>query len=553
MTRPLEVAAPRTEHAAGSPVFTSRICVLIVTWNRRETLAKVLQSIARQTYTPGLIDVVIVDNAGTDGTLDDLCARFNPERVVDNDTNRAHEPKFQSPRRRSWSAGGNDTPNTLGLGSISVVRNRENMGGCGGFNTGFAFTEHWFGKPGLGGPDFVWLVDDDADVASDTLEQLHRAMETDPKIGLVGSRTVDIAEPTRTIETTIYFNPLTGGMQDDAPREHAQYDAHQRWIAVSGGTRGTGPFTGLMDVDVVSACSILARWSAVLGTPQRKGVGFWDARYFIYCDDADWCLRFRQAGWRVVLNLDAVVYHTPWNLKLTPARIYYANRNRIWMAHKVLPENLLRPVTWQTLRSLLTDARHAAFCRRAFHSRIILQTALDVVKGVSGKTGSDGPAPEGVVEAFESVGALSPDKTVVVMCFGPESPKHLDALRKHLEQHAPGRVPRLLPIVRNTVLDAPPGAIVYGGRVASRLKRQLWVIPRCAVAAVVFDQANDFPVLLGVGYNIHIDTRRPTLAQVERDGWAVRFRFMGAWVRAWVACRRYAAGIKPYKSESRYG
>ena len=57
----------------------------------------------------------------------------------------------------------------------------------------------------------------------------------------------------------------------------------------------------------------------------------WDYRYFIYCDDADWCLRFARAGFKVVCNLDAVVYHTPWFQKLTPARLYYSQRNIVWV------------------------------------------------------------------------------------------------------------------------------------------------------------------------------------------------------------------------------
>lgn len=35
---------------------------------------------------------------------------------------------------------------------------------------------------------------------------------------------------------------------------------------------------------------MLAHWSGV------KKVGFWDYRYFIYCDDADWCLHSRRRG-----------------------------------------------------------------------------------------------------------------------------------------------------------------------------------------------------------------------------------------------------------------
>ncbi|MBY0262516.1 MAG: glycosyltransferase family 2 protein, partial [Phycisphaerales bacterium] len=371
---------------------------IIVTWNRRDFVTTVLKALAKQTYPLHLLDVVVVDNAGTDGTLAHLCAAFNPERVIDNDTDRAEQPRFLAPRVRDWTPPGPDAArshNALGVASLSIVRNRANTGGCGGFNTGFAFVEHWFGKPTLGGPDCVWLVDDDVDLPTDVLEHLHATMAADPAVGLVGSRTCDLNQRDRTIETTIYYNPETGAMQDEPPAGHRSAAAHAAMVERFGGARGMSRYTGRMDVDVVSACSMLARWSAVVGAPKvdKVPVGFWDARYFIYCDDADWCLRFARAGWKVVLSLDAVVFHTPWNLKLTPARIYYAGRNRLWMAQKVLPTPQLRRVTREAMQRFLDDSLYAAFHRRSFHSRIILQTALDIASGTGGKTGSDGAPP----------------------------------------------------------------------------------------------------------------------------------------------------------------
>src|SRR6185369_15453671 len=159
----------------------------------------------------------------------------------------------------------------------------------GGFNTGFAFVEHGFGKPGAGAPEFVWLVDDDADLPPDALANLVCTMTSDPRIGAVGSRTCDINDRARTIETTIYFNERTGSMQDDAPPHHRCHRAHREWITRVGSPKGFGGkegYHGLMDVDVACAASLLSRWKAVVGDGERKGVGFWDSRYFIYCDDA---------------------------------------------------------------------------------------------------------------------------------------------------------------------------------------------------------------------------------------------------------------------------
>lgn len=548
--RPIEVSAPLADSDAGAPVG-ARVCALIVTWNRKGFLTTVLKALSVQTYSPELLDVVVIDNAGSDGTLEFLESEFRPERIVENHTEVAHEPKFGAPRLTS-------PRNTLGFSSLTVIRNRANVGGCGGFNTGFASVERLFGDGEHPAPSFVWLVDDDVDLPPNALANLVEAMESDPHIGLVGSRTCDIANRGRTIETTIYFNTETGAMQDDAPPGHRRHEAHRAWVATVGGPRGQGGATGyrgLMDVDVVSACSMLARWKAVVGDGERRGVGFWDHRYFIYCDDADWCLRVARAGWRVVLNLDAVVFHTPWNLKLTPARIYYANRNRLWMVQKTLPTERLREVTRRMMRSFLFDGLHAALHRRLFHAHIILQTGLDAARNVGGKTGSDGPTPVPIVEALRTAGCLDGAARVAVVCNVGDSLAWMNDLRDRVAGalRSGEAAPVWLPIARNDVPNPPAGAIIYGRHLASRLKKQLWAMVRRPRAVVVFDQINDFPVLFAAPWTLHVDHKKPEVAQVERDGWGKRLGFGVRWAWTGVVFMRYARSVKPFVSETRYG
>lgn len=560
----------------GARLATARVCAVIVTWNRKGYVTTVLEALSRQTYPLALLDVVVVDNAGTDGTLEHLREKFKPERVIENDTERAHEPKFVGLQRASVpvdrkadqpAAQRTGARNSLGLASLTVVRNRANMGGCGGFNTGFAFVEQFFGIHGAGGPPFVWLVDDDVDLPPEALANLVAAMESDAKIGLVGSRTCDIANRSRTIETTIYYNRDTGVMQDDAPPGHSRHEAHRQWIARVGGPRGQGGaegYRGLMDVDVVSACSMLARWKAVAGDANIEGaggagraVGFWDHRYFIYCDDADWCLRMAKAGWRVVLNLDAVVFHTPWNLKLTPARIYYACRNRLWMAQKVLPVESLRKVTRAAMKTLLYDSLHAAMHRRQFHARIILQTGLDTANVVVGKTGSDGPPAMATIEALRQAGCLHPEARVAVLCGQAESLSWLADLQERVAKEiGPGEAsPQWVPIVRNDVPDGERigDALRYGRHLGSRLKKQLWVLKRRPRAVVVFNQVNDFPVLLCASWTVHIDTKKMESAQIERDGWGERIGFVFKWLGARIRLMHFARTVRPFVSETRYG
>jgi GT2 family glycosyltransferase len=542
----------------------ARVAAIIVTWNRKGFVTDVLNALSRQTFPIALLDVVVIDNAGTDGTFDHLLKAFSPERVVMNPTDAAERPAFRDDESHVSRAA-----NTLGFNSLTIVRNSANLGGCGGFNTGFGYIDQQLARARGARPDWVWLVDDDIDLPSDTLEHLARTLAAGSDIGLVGSRTVDIRSRTRTIETTIYYNTESGAMQDDAPLDHPRRAEFEAWIKQVGSTKGEQPFTGIINVDVVSACSMLARWDAVGGPASavaaddstRQAVGFWDARYFIYCDDADWCLRFAKHGWRVVLALDAVVYHTPWNLKLTPARIYYANRNRIWMGQKALPPAKLRAVTRRAIWSILRDALRASLHRRAFHADIILNTARDVVINRAGKTGSDGPPAQPLTDALRTAG-VGPDSTVAVLCSHPDSLQWLQDLQARAEQAGLGSSAgvRWLPIVRNDVPGAdaaslPPGAIVYGPRKRSRLKKQLAMLRARPSACIVFDQTNDFPILtpFGPSHNIHIDQKNPALAQLERDGLLVRARFLGRWLRESVRCLLWASRVKPFVRTSSYG
>ena len=56
------------------------VSVAILTWNRREYVVRAIESVYNQTYQPS--EVVLLDSASTDGTLDVISARFPAVRII---------------------------------------------------------------------------------------------------------------------------------------------------------------------------------------------------------------------------------------------------------------------------------------------------------------------------------------------------------------------------------------------------------------------------------------------------------------------------------------
>lgn len=495
------------------------VVAVIVTWNRRGDVERVLERLSGMDVGNAVLHAVVVDNASDDETTRHLGDRFAPESVVSNSSTVGSNPTFAVVEH--------ERVNRLGLGSLTVIRNATNLGGCGGFNTGLSAVGALWGKPGdADGPDYVWLLDDDIDLPRDALGRLRRAAELDPMIALVGSRTVDLGDRRTTIESTIYHDRQTGMMgpvregEDETLREAVE---------------------GVHDVDIVSACSMLVRWAAV------SGVGLWDDRFFIYCDDADWCLRIKRAGWRVVCALDAVVYHTPWTHKLTPVRGYYLHRNLLWMNAKHLEGAQLRRVWLRWSWRLLRQAKSAALNRRMTEAVLSVRALSDALRGAGGKLSFTADRRD-LVSAFERAGAMGGE--VVVIASGRHGFDAGETLRARLagEFIAAGRsseMPKWRVVLREGDAvsahggDAPMGGdsrvpiLRYRPTRTGKLRAQLAFWKRRPNAVVVIDDACEFPLLLGAS-TLHVSSGDLSMATVEPGGLGALAALVGPWLRAMV-------------------
>lgn len=539
-----------------------RVAVVVTTWNRAADVQRCVEALRAQTYPAARLDVVIVDNASTDATAALLTERYRPDRIVINDTPAAHEPDFQVEDRRAGEA----SVNAAGFRSLIFVRNTVNLGGCGGFNTGMTVVERVL-ESAEDPVRYLCLVDDDAVPHAEAISRLVATAEADDTVGLVGCRSVDLHDRVTTLETTVHFCRDTGDYFDHAPPTHVRHESWTRWHNQFGGTRGVRPFTGLVETDVAAACCLLARWEAV-----RK-LGYWDYRFFIYEDDAEWCLRFRNAGYKVLCNLDAIVYHVTWHQKfsarLKAMRLYYANRNRLWLLRKILRGEQRHRVMTAWFERLLDHADHCSRHRMSAHAELTRRAVADALEDRGGKLDLDLPRSLPLAEVIEDLG----DGAMVFVCDRAECIPAAATVRDAVRRSSgggggrggrPGRFTGPFIEFRRNDLPGqgqPAGdgteIVLYSARRRSKLRRQLplWLAPPAAV--VVFDSASDLPIHTG-RTTLHVDRRDLSVAAVEHTSLMERLEFGRALRRTRAAADRFLAELRDpsradYVPPNRYG
>lgn len=226
--------------------MTPDLSIIIVNWNVRDLLRRCLHSISNPQY-PLSTEIILVDNASSDGSVEMLRAEFPQVRLIANSINR-----------------GFPAANNQGL---AVARGR-----------------------------YVLLLNPDAEVLSDALATLVRFMDEYPDVGVVGPQLLNsdgsVQSSRRRFPTlmTAFFESTW--LERWAPRSLLRrYFVRDR------------PDDATLDVDWITGAAMLVRRAAV------EQVGEMDEGFFMYSEELDWCRRIKTAGWRVVYYPAARIVH----------------------------------------------------------------------------------------------------------------------------------------------------------------------------------------------------------------------------------------------------
>ena len=156
------------------------VSIVVVTYNSDREIAKCLESVARQTYSP--VELLVIDNHSVDQTLDILRSTRTPPRIVENESNR---------------------------------------GFAAAHNQGI----------GLTAGEYYLALNPDVEMSPNFVQELVNAMEIDPRVGSVSGKLLrhPTVESSSLIDSTgIYMTPSLRHLdRGSGEPDRGQYDRMQ--------------------------------------------------------------------------------------------------------------------------------------------------------------------------------------------------------------------------------------------------------------------------------------------------------------------------------------
>lgn len=198
------------------------------------------------------------------------------------------------------STDGSDEAVGAAFPQVRRLRTEVNLGISGGLNLGF--------RLGLdGGWDYLMPMNNDIEVAPDLLRALLAAVEPDAAIGCAGPKCY------------YYFGDRNRLWSAGGILRFRESVTRERGM----GKLDRGQYDLEVDVDYTNGALMLIRRQAMIAT------GLWDPVYHVSVEDADWCVRMKQAGFRCRYVPGARLWHmvSPTTGGYTPGRTFRTGRS----------------------------------------------------------------------------------------------------------------------------------------------------------------------------------------------------------------------------------
>lgn len=227
--------------------MTPTISTIIVNYNAGSLLRSCVASLLA---CPQAIEIIIVDNASSDGSLNGL----------------------------------DEIPQVI------LVRNSANLGFAAACNIGIKAST----------APYLLFLNPDCDLDGDALAPLLTDLQRNDQVGMVGGLLLNwdgteqaggrraVPTPWRSFVRAFGLHRLA----DRWPNIFYDFHLHKQPLPAES-----------LEVEAISGACMLVKRKAL------DDVGLWDEGYFLHCEDLDWCMRFRQKGWKILFVPAARINH----------------------------------------------------------------------------------------------------------------------------------------------------------------------------------------------------------------------------------------------------
>jgi GT2 family glycosyltransferase len=223
------------------------VSIIIVNWNTRDILRDCLESVYARTKDIAF-EVIVIDNASSDDSVGMIKREF---------------------------------------AQVRLIENTENKGFAAANNQGMRIAQ---GR-------YVLLLNSDTVVLEAAILRAVRFADAHPEAGVVGCR---VLNADRSLQITCFMFPSALNLLLWITYLYKVFPRSRFW--------GRGRMTwwnrdDVREVDVVTGCFMLVRREAI------DRVGLMDEQFFMYAEEADWCYRFQQAGYKRLFTPEAQIIH----------------------------------------------------------------------------------------------------------------------------------------------------------------------------------------------------------------------------------------------------
>jgi GT2 family glycosyltransferase len=228
---------------------TIDLSIIIVNYNAKDFLRECVQSILREISPKVSYEIIVVDNASTDGSVQMIAKEF-PE--------------------------------------VHLIASKENLGFSKGNNAGI--------KKSSG--RYVLFLNPDTVMKKDTMESMIEFMDETPKAGAA------------TCFVRMQNGKLDDGAHRGFP---TPWNAFCYFSGLAklfpGSTIFNGYNGGWKDLDKIHEIDALVGAFMLVRREAGEDVGWWDEDYFFYGEDLDFCFELKARGWKIYFVPTVEILH----------------------------------------------------------------------------------------------------------------------------------------------------------------------------------------------------------------------------------------------------